>query len=321
MAVAKRTSLALPVAPPYDFRRSVEYFDQFAPAAGGTARHRDAVVTGGFAPEPFVARLRADESGLVHARVEWIEEPGDGSAVAERLDSFLSLSDDLSPLYDAAASDPAFARAVADLYGYHHVRFPTPFEAACWAVLSRRTPTLTALRRKRSLAESAGRVVSVDGLRPPRRPASGDVEESPLRLFPTPERVAAASDAVRETLDDDPARAVLGAAAAFESEDLSALSSRSLVARLCEIRGFDPRSATFVARRGFGRTSLLPVRERRLRTAVADLYGLDDATDDDIVRLSDPYGDSRGYWAHYVRAWASLRGDGGGGDGGRDGDD
>lgn len=303
MAVAKRTSLALPVTPPYDFRRSVEYLDAFAPASDGTARRREAVLTGGFAPEPFVARLHADECGLVRARVEWVEEPGDGNAVAERLDSFLSLSDDLSPLYAAAASDPAFARVVADLRGYHHVRFPSPFEAACWAVISRRTPTPTALRRKRSLAESLGRVVAVDA------------EDATLRLFPTPGRVAAAPERVRETLDDETARAVLAAAEAFEEEDLASLSSRNLVARLCEVRGFDPRSATFVARRGFGRASLLPVRERRLRAAVADLYGLDDATDDDIVRLSDAYGDHRGYWAHYVRAWASLRGDGDSGDG------
>ncbi|MFC6826551.1 DNA-3-methyladenine glycosylase 2 family protein, partial [Halopelagius fulvigenes] len=147
----------------------------------------------------------------------------------------------------------------------------------------------------------------------------GDAGSSTLRLFPTPGRVAAAPETVRETLDDEAARAVLAAAEAFEGEDLSALSSRSLVARLSEVRGFDPRSATFVARRGFGRASLLPVRERRLREAVADLYGLDDATDDDIVRLSNAYGDHRGYWAHYVRAWASLRD---GGDGGGDaGDD
>lgn len=293
MAVAKRTSLVLPVAEPFDFERSAEFVEGFVPCTDSTARLRDAVALGGFAPEPFVAHLRGDESGLVHARLQWVDEPGDGDAVATHLDSFLSLSESPSPLYDAAGSDPSFARVAADLHGYHSVRFPTPFEAACWAALSGRTRTAVAARRKRSLAASVGRVVSVD--------------RTELHLFPTPERVAAAPDAVRATVDDRTARAVLDVAESFAEEDLAALPTPTLVARLGELRGLNPRSATSVALCGFGRTSLLPLEDRRLRAAVADAYGLDDASDDDVERLSGRYGDHRGRWARYLRAWASAR--------------
>lgn len=311
MAVAKRTSLALPVAEPFDFGRSAEFAERFIPSTDSIVRLRDAVVTGGFAPEPFVAHLSvdghgsagrrtrgvdADDSGLVHARVQWVDEPGEGSAVATHLDAVLSLSTDLSPLYDAAGSDPAFARVVADVCGYHPLRFTTPFEAACWTALSRQTPTVVAVRRKRSLADAVGRVVSVDHV--------------DLRLFPTPERVATAPDAVRATLSDRTARTVLDAAEAFSEEDLDSLPTRALVARLCEIRGFDRQSAAAVGLRGFGRASLLPLGECRLRAAVEDAYGLEAASDDDVERLSEPYGDYCGHWARYLRAWASLRTDG-----------
>jgi len=43
-----------------------------------------------------------------------------------------------------------------------------------------------------------------------------------------------------------------------------------------------------------------------IREAVAGLYDLDaeEATDDDLDRLSEPYEPQAGDWAHYVRVWA-----------------
>jgi DNA-3-methyladenine glycosylase II len=199
-------------------------------------------------------------------------------------------------MYEVATADEAMAPVVADLFGYHHLRFPTPFEAACWAALSRRTPPPVAAGLRDALVRAAGRVVEVDG--------------RDVSLFPTPAMVRGHPAAVRDALDDERrAETVLAAAEAFVEADLSGLDTPTLRDRLEAVRGFGPRSAAFVAFRGFGRPSVLPAAEPRLRTAVGDAYGLADPTAEDVRRLADRYGDYRGYWAHYLRVRAALRGD------------
>lgn len=310
-------ALSVPVTPPFDFARSLAFLDSLTPCQGDNVCTRDRLITGGFVPAvdpdpaarfasvPFVATVRPSGETELSVEADFPEVAGETEGVAAWLSAHLSLVDDLGPLYAAAADDPPFGRVVDDLYGYHHVRFPTPFEAACWAALSQRTPMATARSLKRNLVDAVGRVETVDG--------------AELALFPTPERVAADPDAVADALNHErKTRTVLAAAEAFTETDLAALDDDALVARLHDVWGFGDWSAEFVALRGFGRLDRVPRGERRLRAAVADLYGLDRddglATDADLDRLSDPYGPLAGYWAHYVRVWVFRR------DGGRDGE-
>jgi DNA-3-methyladenine glycosylase II len=58
------------------------------------------------------------------------------NAVVERLTFFLSLRDDLQHFYQIGREDADFAPIIEHLYGYHQVKFLTPFENACWAVLT-----------------------------------------------------------------------------------------------------------------------------------------------------------------------------------------
>lgn len=288
MSLTADTTLALPAATPFAFSRSVSFLDRFAPYADGQVCRRGGVVTAGFAPEPFVAHLAPDGPDAVRAHVDWLDDPGDGAAVADHVDSFLSLSDDLTPLYDAARSDEAFAPVASELRGYHHVRFPTPFGAACWAALSRRTPTRVATERRDALVRELGRTAVVDG--------------AAVSLFPRPEAVRANPDAVRAAIDRErESETVLAVAEAFREADLRELGTEDLRERLASVRGFDSRSAAFVTLRGFGRTSVLPADDAGLRAAVGDVYGVDDPSEAEVRRLAEPYGEYRGYWAHYLR--------------------
>ncbi|SFR36206.1 DNA-3-methyladenine glycosylase family protein [Halogeometricum limi] len=294
MTLTGDTTLALPTAAPFDFDQSVRVLSRSAPCARGRACGESTLVTGGFAPDPFVARVTSDGRGAVRAHVEWLDGAGDGTAVAASLEASLSLSDDLSRLYEAARTDEAFAPVVRDLFGYHHVRFSTPFEAACWAAVSRQTSSAVAARRHDALARSFGRVVAV-----------GDETVS---LFPTPAMVRTRADAVRETLGDDrTTETVLALADTFLDETLADRSTPDLTERLGDVERFDPRAAEFVARRGFGRLDASPTHDDGFRAVVADRYGLDDVTGDEVDRLAARYGDQRGYWAHYLRVWDSLR--------------
>src|SRR5699024_78054 len=150
------------VIPPFELGQSIEFLNGFAPCAGDHHCERNRLITGGFAEGlPFVAHVtdRGRESDHLSLDVNWIDDHGDETAVVEWLSDFLSLSDDLTSLYEAASDDAPFEHVVEDLYGLHHVRFPTPFEAACWAALSQQTPMSLAKRQKQALIEACGRIV------------------------------------------------------------------------------------------------------------------------------------------------------------------
>ncbi len=85
------------------------------------------------------------------------------NAVAERVTFFLSLTDDLRPFYRIGREDPDFAPVIEHLYGYHQVKFLTPFENACWAVLTQRNPMKIAQKTKQALIETYGGSLEVNG--------------------------------------------------------------------------------------------------------------------------------------------------------------
>ncbi len=65
----------------------------------------------------------------------------------DRLGFYLSLQDDLRPFYAIADADPDFAPVARGLYGFQQVKFLTPFEHLCWAILTQRTPMNFSPRR------------------------------------------------------------------------------------------------------------------------------------------------------------------------------
>lgn len=292
-AVADRTRLELAPVEPFDFAQSLAFVNSFIPCAGDHTCRTDTLITGGYADDvPFGAVVTETDDGRLTVDVEWHAAGGNPDAVRTWLARFLSLDDDLTPLYDAARHDPAFEPVVDDLWGYHHVRFRTPFEAACWAALSQRTPMSEARRLKRHLVEAAGAIAEVDG--------------AETTLFPTPARVLDNEAAVRDVIAHDRKRkTVLSAAETFAADDLGERSDDGLRERLRDVWGFGDWSSEFIALRGFGRLTDVPSTERRFREAVASRYDLDapEASDDDLARLASPYEPLVGYWAHYLRVW------------------
>src|SRR5437016_805850 len=83
--------------------------------------------------------------------------------VIDRISFFLSLSDDLDQFYRIAINDSSFASILQKLYGLHQVKFLTPFESACWAVLSQRNQLSAAWKAKQALLERLGTSLEVKG--------------------------------------------------------------------------------------------------------------------------------------------------------------
>ncbi len=91
--------------------------------------------------------------------------PGVRDAVVDRIGFFLSLADDLEQFYRIGYGDVDFAPVLQRLYGLHQVKFLTPFESACWAVLSQRYPAAAAQRTKQAITEKFGTSLEMNGQR------------------------------------------------------------------------------------------------------------------------------------------------------------
>ncbi|THF66694.1 DNA-3-methyladenine glycosylase 2 family protein [Deinococcus sp. Arct2-2] len=220
-------------------------------------------------------------------------------AALKRVRFFLSLDEDLGPFYALAQQDVPFQRVLRQLYGYHQVKFLTPFENACWAVLTQRTPGDTARGMKRRLVDTYG--------------GSVQIGNSVLWAFPEPADLAGASVAELRTLLKHPRKgeslaAVVQAFGQVEEEWLRQGPLSEVRAWLRGIYGFGEWSANFVLLRGLGRMEGAVLDDpdsvftRELMNAAAKVYG--PMSFEALSAHAHRYVVCQGYWAHYLRVAA-----------------
>lgn len=293
------TTLQIDPVPPFDFARSLDFLGEFAPT-----RREQTIAERRLAKAINVAGravlFQLSSSGASDApRLECAlvaEQPLGADAqraAVDRIRFYLSLDDDLRPFYAIGKADPAFAPVLESLYGYHQVKFPTPFEAACWAILTQRTPMPIAGRVKQALLDRYGVQIEAAGAR--------------YQAFPDPARIAALSaDELAEACDNRrKSEYLLGLAAALATTDeiwLREAPYAEVEAWLRAQNGIGPWSASFVLLRGLGRTEQAPLSEKRLLGAVGRRYaGGRTLSEREVADLAQPYGPWQGYWAHYLR--------------------
>jgi DNA-3-methyladenine glycosylase II len=285
--------------PPFDFAKSLQFLGTFRPIAGEQSLVGDALAKAVLIDGQTIV-FRVTSSGEVEApRLDYtlISDRPIGAdtarAAADRVAFFLSLEDDLRPFYAIGRDDPVFAPIVERLYGYHQVKFLTPFENACWAILSQRNTMPIARRLKQALVERFGAYLEVDGVR--------------YEAFPDAARLAAADPAellaiVHNLRRDEYLAAVARAFSVADEAWLRSAPYAEVAAWLRAIDGIGPWSASCILLRGRGRTEQLPVGEKRLATAAGRLYnGGPPLSEAALGRLAERYGAWQGYWAHYVR--------------------
>jgi DNA-3-methyladenine glycosylase II len=307
----QQTKKFLPALPPFDFKQSLHFIEGFTPTKG------EQTLT-----ESKVSKALSLKNQALLFTVEAVEDknlPGvnytlfstdlDETLVqmAERaISDYLGLQDDLSELYRVGENDPAFAPVLKKLYGYHQVRFLTPFENAVWAILSQRVPMNVASKIKLQFAERYGPTLEIPD-------SSGKMVK--YTAFPEPEVIAALNPAdLSEFLGNSrKSEYLLAVAEAFSTilrpAEVGELSREELKDRLLSIKGIGPWSAEFILIRGFGRMGGLPEGEKRHTEIVSRLYNNGrPVTQADIERFAAPYGSAKGYWAHYLRVadWEAL---------------
>lgn len=289
---------SLDAVPPFDFTHSLRFLGAFQPSKGEQTVTDQALIRATRSDGQTLA-FRITSSGSVDVPhldyTLYSREPIPvplQSAAEDRVAHFLSLNDDLAPFYVLAKGDPVFAEIVKKLYGYHQVKFLTPFEGAVWAILSSRNTFAAARTLKARLTETYG-----DGL---------DMLGAPYLAFPEPEDVLPASpaDLVALIRNEQRGEYIWHAARAFASVDdhwLRTADYDEVYRWLRGIRGIGEWSASFILIRALGRMERLIAPEKRLLESTSEAYGRD-LTEDELFKLAEPYGDYKAYWSHYLRA-------------------
>jgi DNA-3-methyladenine glycosylase II len=241
-----------------------------------------------------VYRLHGRGVARPGVRYEVLADRDVEAQVREHLRAFLSLDDDLGPFYDAATGDEPFVPIVRRLHGLHHVRLPSPFEAACWVVLAAHAPIPAARAMKRRLVERYGPAREVDG--------------KLHRAFPEQGVLAAAAPAeLAGTIGNERRAAFLRSVVeTFEDVDLDLLRSGDwdeADAWLRSIKGVGPWGSAFVLLRSMGRMDRMSLDMKPLRQAVEEVYGPGAS----VERRAERYAPWLGYWALYLRLGVSPR--------------
>ncbi len=287
------TSGSLSAVPPFDFAQSLAFLGEFPPAhnqqsISGTSLTKAVMIDG----QVVVFRLTASAPGLDYTLFS--AQPISAElqrAAADRIAFFLSLDDDLRPFYALAQSDPPFAPVLERLYGYHQVKFLTPFENACWAILSQRIPVQVGLMLKARLGDQLGAALTVEGVA--------------YSAFPDAPRVLERADDLDAIVGNQRKANYLRAAAqAFATVDEAWLRTApydEVEAWLLAIKGIGAWSANFILIRGLGRMDRVAISEGRMLDAARKVYG-DDLSDQQVIDLGARYGSYQGYWSHYLRA-------------------
>lgn len=293
------TEGALKPRAPFDFAQTLRFVGAFTPAAGEQTTTgemlRKAVMIQG-RPVVFTVRsLGSIERPHLHYTLATAEPitPEMERAALDRIQFYLSLDDELQPFYATVeTSDPAFEPVMRRLYGFHQVKFLTPFENACWAVLTQRTPIPVARTLKRALVRRYGASLTIEG--------------QEYCAFPEAETLAEVGrDELAALLRNERKGVYLHAAAeAFASvdEDWLRMGDYERVREwLLAIDGIGAWSANFVLIRGLGRMGAIATPEKELLTAARSIYGPDTSPEALSQLAREVYGASAGYWVYYLR--------------------
>lgn len=284
--------------PPFDLAQSLRFLGLFKPSQGeqsvAAQSLTKAIVMGGRAIAFRVeAEGTAEKPEVAYSLYSEQPPPAEsGRAAAERIAFFLSLDDDLKPFYAIGQADPAFALVIEQLYGYHQVKFLTPFENACWAILSQRTQLPVARKAKDALTARFGRAIELEG--------------TSYAAFPEPAEIAAADPAAIAAAvgNERQASYLPGVARAFRDGDemfLRTAPYEEANAWLQQIKGIGAWSAAFILLRGLGRMEHASLDEVKLLSAGRRVYG-PEQTAESLQLIAERYGRWQGYWAHYLRA-------------------
>lgn len=282
----------------FSLAKAARFMQSFAPLSGHDGAEPDEVLRLVFCADgdwrPVAVRVRQSRTGRVTATVDGVADLDRVRAQVERM---LSLDMDASTLEDVVAGDAIASDLVQQFRGLRPVCFASPYEAACWAVLSQRIQLTQAVRIRRRMCDELGRGFEVDGLR--------------MSTFPAPERLLA-TPSIQGLAQVKVARLHAIATAALDGRldaaTLRAAGPPQALADLQRLPGIGPFGAELVLIRGAGEPDHFARSERRLHAAMGAAYGVSADAVDDLEAIASRWSPFRSWVGFLFRARAAAAG-------------
>ncbi|WP_410631694.1 DNA-3-methyladenine glycosylase family protein [Amycolatopsis sp. cmx-4-83] len=271
----------------FDLAAAARFLTGFAPA-GQPAAEAGALrvafpLEGVWAPVGAVLRQRSPGE----VAVEVHGPPEHAAAVLAQVRRMCSLDVDGTAFAEAGARDPVVS-LLRELHpGLRPVLFASPYEAACWAVLSHRVWMTQAVRLRRRLEERHGTEVDVGGCR--------------LASFPPPAVLAKLE--FMPGLSGQKMQRLRGiaeaaAAGALDAATLRAMPPDEALDQLRLLPGIGRFSAELILIRGAGHPDIFPHDEGRLHEIMRAAYHLPEAGVPELADIAEA-------WAPF-RSWVSF---------------
>lgn len=282
---------------PFSLARSADVIANFPPL-----RHQPAngpgVVRIGFIADrehrPVVVSLRKEAwANVIHGRVAG---SANIDAIRKQVARIFGLDRDATPFAALGKRDAKLAPLLAEFDGLRPVSFTSPYECACWGVVSQRISTDQATGVIAELARSHGETIELEG--------------EATTVFPSPERLLAVTEipglaSVKVERLHAIARAAL--AGELDADVLGKLSEEEATSRLRELPGIGPFWASLVWFRACGVVEPFPSEPISL-AALGALHGLGDRpAAADVARITEAYRPF-GMWVAFLLRVAAARG-------------
>jgi len=192
----------------------------------------------------------------------------DAARVQRQITRILSLDHDATAYVEVGRRDPVVAARQHASDFLRPALFNSPYEAACWAIISSRLRD----RRARGIRSAMGATLTVEGVA--------------LDVFPSPQELLARDtvpglNAEKVTRLHGIARAALEGR--LDADRLRALEPDDALADVQELRGIGPFSAALTVVRGAGLTDVLVLDLPPMRAAAARAYERPDLESDDAA--------------------------------------
>ncbi len=296
-------SILNPVAP-FDFSKSLEFLSDFSPMKN-EQDVKSATFTKAIQANGRTIAFEVSGKGTIekpelaftaYSEAKFTDEVEE--SIADRISFFLSLQDNLKKFYAVAQKDHYIQPAVKKFYGHKQVKFLTPFEIACWAILAQRIPMAVAHKMKENIVNRVGGQIDVKGVEYHSFP-----ESSNLAAALAEQPVLVANKRKAEYLS-----AVTEAFSKVDEKWLRSGPYDEVHDWLTDIKGIGDWSANFIMIRGLGRMEELSNVDPQLALDVGRIYGGKDeqATNDEVCEIAEKYGKWKGYWAYYLRIYAEF---------------
>ena len=224
--------------------------------------------------------------------------PDEAAAACEQVSRIYSLDFDARAFHRAARAEPPLAAVAMRFCGLRVAGVPEPFECVVWSILGQQISLAVAIALKQRLVEAYAEFVERDGERYP--------------AFPSAARLADAGEPAlgKLGLSRPKARYVSGlarevASGRLDLHALRALPPEGLHARLRELEGVGPWTASYVALRAYGDADALPLADVGLERAATQAYSAPERLRGAaLARVAERWRPYRGWATFYL--WYSL---------------